>query len=99
MMKTFSAFLFFFLLINTSEAQKKADLIIINGKITTLDDNNAEVQAVAVAGNKIIVTGTNEEVLKLKGKQTKVVDDKGSRVIPGLFDSHMQVIRGGRFYK
>lgn len=100
MMKTFSAFLFFFclLFINSSQAQKKADLIIINGKITTLDDNNAEVQAVAIAGNKIIVTGTNDEVVKLKGKQTKLVDAKGNRVIPGLFDSHLHVIRGGRFY-
>jgi predicted amidohydrolase YtcJ len=98
MMKTFSAFLIFFLLINTSQAQKKADLIIINGKITTLDDNNAEAEAVAITRNKITLTGTNAQALKLKGKQTKVIDAKGNRVIPGLFDSHLHVIRGGRFY-
>lgn len=44
------------------------------------------------------MTGTNEQVLTLKSRQTKVVDAKGNRVIPGLFDSHLHVIRGGRFY-
>ena len=39
-----------------------------------------------------------KQVLKLKGKQTKLIDAKGNRVIPGLFDSHLHVIRGGRFY-
>src|SRR5690606_22109058 len=42
--------------------------------------------------------GTNEQILKLKGKKTKVIDAKGKRVIPGLFDSHMHMIRAGRFY-
>lgn len=77
---------------------QKADVIVINGKITTLDDKNPEVQAVAISGNKIVQTGTNTQILKLKTKQTKVIDAKGSRVIPGLFDSHLHVIRGGRFY-
>lgn len=77
---------------------QKADMIIINGKISTLDHNNTEVQAVAVSGNKILKTGTDKQILKLKGNSTKVIDAKGSRVIPGLLDSHMHVIRGGRFY-
>ena len=98
-MKNFfiSAFSFLVLISGTVHAQK-ADIIIINGKITTLDDNNSEVQAVAITGNKVTLTGTNAQVIKLKGKQTKVIDAKGSRVIPGLFDSHLHVIRGGRFY-
>ncbi|HKZ65370.1 MAG TPA: hypothetical protein VJ111_03390, partial [Chitinophagaceae bacterium] len=88
-MKLFFSFLIFLslLLINTVQAQTKADIIIINGKITTLDDNNAEAEAVAITGNKITLTGTNAQALKLKGKQTKVIDAKGNRVIPGLFDS------------
>ncbi|UEG50340.1 amidohydrolase [Ferruginibacter lapsinanis] len=86
-----------FAIIGNAHAQK-ADIIIINGKITTLDVNNSEVEAVAIAGNKVIQTGSNAQALKLKGKQTKIIDAKGSRVIPGLFDSHLHVIRGGRFY-
>ena len=75
-----------------------ADIIITNGKISTLDNDNTEVQAVAIRGNKIVQTGTNADVLKLKGAGTKIIDAKGNRVIPGLFDTHMHVIRGGRFY-
>lgn len=77
---------------------QKADVIITNGKISTLDTKNTEVQAVAISGNKILQTGTNEQILKRKASKTKVIDAKGHRVIPGLFDSHMHVIRGGRFY-
>lgn len=83
---------------NGAIAQTKADIIIIHAKITTLDDTNTEASAVAIAGNKILLTGSNEAVLKLKTKKTRVIDAKGNRIIPGLFDSHLHVIRGGRFY-
>jgi len=78
-------------------SQTKADLIITNGKVTT-GDGSQETEAVAIAGNKILFTGTNQQALKLKAKQTRVIDAGGKRVIPGLFDSHLHVIRGGRFY-
>lgn len=87
----------FFLGLSTVQAQQ-ADIIITNGKISTLDVTNTEVQAVAISDNKILQIGTNVEILKLKKKKTKVIDAQGKRVIPGLFDSHMHVIRGGRFY-
>ena len=86
------------LLFNNSYGQPKADLIIINGKITTMDKDNTEVEALAIAANKIIMTGTNKNILRLKQKATVIIDAKGRRVIPGLFDSHLHVIRGGRFY-
>lgn len=97
MKKTFYSVVLSFLALGATQAQK-ADIIITNGKITTLDDKNPEVQAVAISGNKILQTGSNTQILKLKGKKTKVINAKGSRVIPGLFDSHLHVIRGGRFY-
>jgi len=98
MKKFCSSILSFLVLISGVAHAQKADIIIINGKITTLDDNNSAAQAVAITGNKITLTGTNTQVLKFKGKQTKLIDAKGNRVIPGLFDSHLHVIRGGRFY-
>ncbi|TDE10795.1 amidohydrolase [Dyadobacter psychrotolerans] len=79
-------------------AQIKADMIITNGRIHTLDQQNSVTQAVAIAGNKILMTGTNKEVSRLSGKHTKIIDAKGKTIIPGLFDSHLHVIRGGRFY-
>lgn len=73
---------------------QKADVIITNGKITTLDSKNPEAQAVAISGNKIIKAGSNSDILKLKNNNTKLIDAKGNRVVPGLFDSHIHVIRG-----
>jgi predicted amidohydrolase YtcJ len=77
---------------------QQADIIIINAAVSVMDDSNTEAQAVAVKDGKVLVTGTNDRVLKSKGKNTRVVDAKGRRVIPGLFDSHLHVIRGGRFF-
>ncbi|MGJ1206437.1 amidohydrolase [Sphingobacterium lactis] len=77
---------------------QNVDLIIHNGKISTLSDQHPDAQAVAIAGNKVLQVGSNQDILKLKGNHTKVIDAKQHRVIPGLFDSHSHVIRGGRFY-
>lgn len=86
------------LLLTDVRSQSNVNLIIINGKISTMDNDNREMEAVAIAANKIVLAGTNKDVLKLKNKSTVIIDAKGSRVIPGLFDSHLHVIRGGRFY-
>lgn len=77
---------------------QKADLIIINGKVTTLSDVNPEAESIAIKDNKVLSVGTNAEISKFRGEHTKIIDAKNRRVIPGLFDSHMHVIRGGRFY-
>jgi predicted amidohydrolase YtcJ len=83
---------------NVGIGQPKADIILINGKITTFDEAQPEVEAVAIQSNKIIFIGPSLQALKLKSSRTVVVDAKGKRIVPGLFDSHLHVIRGGRFY-
>lgn len=70
------------------------DLILHNGSITTLDPLKPEVSAVAIAGGRIAATG-GDELLGTAGIGTTRVDLKGRRVIPGLNDSHIHVIRGG----
>lgn len=97
-MKKIVAFLIALVSITRFSVAQKADIIITNGKISTLDDTNKEAEAVAILGNKILATGSAKEINQFKGKQTKLIDAKGNRVIPGLFDSHLHVIRGGRFY-
>ncbi|MBF4516700.1 amidohydrolase [Flavobacterium sp. ANB] len=77
---------------------KKATLIVHHAVIHTLDDKNTIVEAMAVADGKILKTGKNSEILKLKNKNTTVIDAKGKVIIPGIFDSHMHIIRGGRFF-
>jgi hypothetical protein len=73
------------------------DLILHNGRITTLDDTNPQVSTVAIGGGCIVAVG-GEELLGIAGDETKKIDLKGRRVIPGLNDSHMHVIRGGLTY-
>ena len=78
--------------------EKTADLILINGKITTQDPQMKEAQAVAILGEKILCVGTDAEVMLWKGAGTKVIDLEGRRVTLGLIDSHIHVIRGGLNY-
>lgn len=77
---------------------QKADIIVVNGKVTTMNEAMPEAEAVAITGNRISDLGSNRDMLKKKGKHTRVIDAGGRRVIPGLFDSHLHVIRAGRFY-
>ena len=72
-----------------------ADTIIKNGKIATLNKDNQFVSTVAVKDGKFIAIGSDEEILRYKGNETKVIDVKGNTVIPGLNDSHSHLIRGG----
>jgi predicted amidohydrolase YtcJ len=73
----------------TSVQAADADLILHNGKVVTVDPKFTVRQALAVQGGQILRVGTNEEVLKTKGPQTKVVDLGGKMVLPGLIDSHV----------
>ena len=75
-----------------------ADTILFNGRITTNERSNPEVQAVAISGERILAAGRNEDVLPLAGPATNRIDLSGRRVIPGLIDSHMHIIRGGLNY-
>lgn len=77
---------------------QKADIIIVNGRVITLDDANPYAEAIAISGNHILGVGTVQQINKYKTKATRMVDAKGKTIIPGLFDSHLHVIRGGRFY-
>jgi predicted amidohydrolase YtcJ len=76
-------------------AQAPADLVLVNGKIWTVDDKRPEVEAVAVLGNRIAAVGSNEEIRKWIGANTKVIDLQGKRVTPGFNDSHVHFLDGG----
>jgi predicted amidohydrolase YtcJ len=74
-----------------------ADTIIHNAKIAT-NTIPSFVEALAIQDGKILATGTNSEILRLRGASTSVIDALGRTVIPGLNDSHMHPIRGGLNY-
>jgi predicted amidohydrolase YtcJ len=72
------------------------DLILHNGHITTLDPKLPEATNLAVKDGRI--TGVNDAEEYQPGPNTKVIDLNGRRVVPGLNDSHLHVIRGGLNY-
>ena len=74
-------------------AAEPADVILVNGKIVTVDDRFAIAQAVAIKGQRFAAVGKNTDIRKLAGKETKVIDLKGRTVIPGLIDNHAHWIR------
>lgn len=74
------------------------DVVLYNGKITTLDRPNPEARAVGILDGRFVTAGTDRDVMALAGPATKQIDLKGRRVIPGLIDSHMHIIRGGLNY-
>jgi len=76
-------------------AQAPADMVLVNGKIWTVDDKRPEVDAVAVFGNRIAAVGSTEEIRKWVGANTKVIDLQGRRVTPGFNDSHVHFLDGG----
>ena len=63
-------------------------LILTNGRISTLDANNTEVQGLASLGGHIVALGTSAEVENLANETTQIVDLAGRRVVPGIIDSH-----------
>jgi predicted amidohydrolase YtcJ len=75
-----------------------ADLILYNGRISTLDRSNASPEAVAISDGRFLSVGRARDVEATGGATTKRIDLKGRRVIPGLIDSHMHIIRGGLNY-
>src|SRR5438093_1575591 len=75
-------------LARAQDAQALADLIIHHAKILTVDDKFDIVEAIAVKGERILALGHDQEILKLKGPKTKVIDAHNRNVLPGLYDSH-----------
>lgn len=66
-----------------------ADLILLQGKIVTVDRQFSVVPAMAIRGERILKVGGNEAVLETKGSGTVIRDLEGKMVLPGLIDSHL----------
>jgi predicted amidohydrolase YtcJ len=71
------------------------DLVLHRGLFTTLDRSNPTASAVAVKDGVFVAVGRDEEVMPLVGPSTRIIDLKGRRVLPGLIDNHLHIIRGG----
>jgi predicted amidohydrolase YtcJ/pimeloyl-ACP methyl ester carboxylesterase len=72
-----------------------ADLLVVNGKVYTADGRGTFAQAVAVRGNTIAAVGTAQEIERLRGPKTEVVDAAGAAIVPGFNDVHTHMLSGG----
>jgi len=79
----------------STSSSPHADLIVHNGRITTLDRAQPQVQAAAIHSGRFQRIGTDAEVMSLKGPHTRVIDLGDRSALPGLCDNHHHVIRAG----
>ncbi|HEY1234950.1 MAG TPA: amidohydrolase [Candidatus Binatia bacterium] len=70
-------------------------LILFNGKIRSFDRHGSIHEAVACAGSRIACTGGSDDMRRLAGPETKVIDLKGRTAIPGLTDTHVHLSEKG----
>jgi len=68
-----------------------ADLVLRGGKVITVDAQDRISEAVAVTGNRIVAIGSNQEISRLAGPQTKVIELQGRPLLPGFIDAHSHV--------
>lgn len=66
-------------------------MLYINGEVITVNEKDQIVEAVAVKGNKIVAVGSNEDILRLKDKNSEIIDLKGNTLVPGFIDSHLHI--------
>jgi predicted amidohydrolase YtcJ len=74
------------------------DLILINGKIITVDPRDSVVEAIAIRADKITAIGTTASIRPTAGPQTKVIDLQGRAVTPGLIDTHCHFQAASEIY-
>src|SRR2546425_13378616 len=71
------------------------DLVLHNGRISTVDAKNSTVEAIAIKNGEIIATGRNGRVRELARRNTRLIDLNRRRVLPGLIDGHLHGLRNG----
>lgn len=72
--------------------------MIINAKIRTMDKANPKAEAVAVRAGRISAVGTSNDIRKLAGPQTRVIDAQGRLVLPGFNDAHAHFMAIGNLF-
>jgi predicted amidohydrolase YtcJ len=75
--------------INAQSEAPRPDRIFVNGNIWTGDDAHPKAEAFAIAGDKLLAVGTNQQIRALAFAGTAIVDLKGRFVLPGFQDSHL----------
>jgi predicted amidohydrolase YtcJ len=83
------------MLAGVSASAQTPDLILVHGKILTVDAQDSIAQAVAIRQGKIVAVGSDKDILQLAGGKARVIDLQGRTATPGLMDSHAHLAAGG----
>ena len=75
----------------------EANLVLVDCNVLTMNPTQPNAEAIALKEDKIVKVGTKEEIGRLIGKNTKVIELKGATVVPGLIDTHIHIADYGRF--
>lgn len=73
----------------------RADYVFYNGVVATVNPEDEVVSGLAVAGNRILAAGPDEEMLALAGEGTRMIDLGGRTLTPGIIDAHAHIAVGG----
>ncbi len=73
-----------------------ADMVVLHGKIYTVNPRQPRAEAVAMRDGKIIAVGSDKAIAAYQGSSTKVIDAKDQMVLPGFFESHIHILGGAR---
>jgi predicted amidohydrolase YtcJ len=84
------------LLTGCGPSPEPADLVLLNGRVVTLDPALPSVQALAARGDTIAAVGSDDEVGKLVGPRTRVIDLEGRLAIPGFIEGHAHFVSLGQ---
>ena len=71
------------------------DLILHGGRVRTMSPEGTVTEAVAIAGDRIVALGADQDVLARRGLRTRLVDLRGRSVVPGFTDAHTHPVSGG----
>jgi len=74
------------------------DMVLLNGKVITVDPDDSLAQAIAIRDGRILAVGSDDDIRELVGRSTRVVDLNGSTATPGLLDSHAHFSGTGMLY-
>ncbi len=78
-----------------AQDNKRAGLILTNGRVNTLDAAKPSATAVAMKNGRFLAVGSDQDIMAHRGPNTQIIDLHKHTVIPGINDSHTHLIRGG----
>lgn len=81
--------------IHADEKTLSPTVIIVNAKVHTMDAGKPLAEAVAIYANRIVAVGSSNEIKRMAGAGTRVIDARGQLMLPGFNDSHVHFLSGG----